>query len=199
MPGAPACRSSAVARSVRTILLVSAALTPLAVAPALAGAPPATPPAAADTGIRLPRPVHDVDPLRGVDLGLRPDRLRTSVVPGTATDDESVVGAVGPAGAPAAVVDTQRLVIDGAGNYIIRELGPARAAVGLDDTVPPALELGTGVWQGFSPGHRELAARLTLDPAIEAARLPLKVTLRWRDRSGGGGLLDPGGTAPADG
>src|SRR4051794_8757972 len=199
MPGAPACRSSAVARSVRTILLVSAALTPLAVAPALAGTPPATPAAAADTGIRLPRPVHDVDPLRGVDLGLRPDRLRTSVVPGSAADDERVVVALGPSGAPAAVVDTQRLVIDGAGNYIIRELGPARAAVGLDDTVPPVLELGTVVWQGFSPGHRELSARLTLDPGIEAARLPMKVGVRLRDATGRVRRLDAGSRAPADG
>src|SRR3954453_281898 len=197
MPGAPACRSSAIARSVRTILLALAPLTLLASAPTLAAA--VTAPAEGADQIRLPAPVRDVDPLQGVNLGLRPARLRKSVVPGTASDREDVVVAVGPTGAPTAVTDTQRLVINGAGNYIIRELGPARAAVGLDDTVPPVLELGTVVWQGFSPGHRELAARLTLDPAIEAARLPLKVTLRWRDRSGGGGLLDPGGTAPADG
>src|SRR3954453_9569793 len=201
MPGAPVCRSRSIARSVRPMLPAPAALTLLAVgttlAPAVAGA--GSPTAAHLDQIRLPAPVHDVDPLRNVDLGLRPDRLRTSVVPGMASDREDVVVAVGPSGAPVAVTDTQQLVIDGAGNYIVRELGPARAAIGLDDTVPPVLELGTVVWQGFSPGHRELSARLTLDPVIEAARLPLKVTLRWRDRSGGGGLLDPGGTAPADG
>jgi hypothetical protein len=201
MPGAPACRSRAIARSVRTILLASVGLTLLAVgptlAPALAGAGPAT--AARTDRIHLPAPVHDVDPLKGVDLGLRPDRLRTSVVPGTASDREDVVVAVGPTGAPAAVVDTQRLVIDGAGNYIVRELGPARAAVGLSDTVPPVLELGTVVWQGFSPGHRELSARLTLDPGIEAARLPLKVTLRLRESSGHVRALDAGGRVPADG
>ena len=201
MPGAPACRSRGTARSVRTILLASAALTLLAVgttlAPAAAGS--GSTPAAATDQIHLPAPVHDVDPLTGVDLGLRKDRLRKSVVPGTATDHEDVVVAVGPTGTPVAVTDTQQLVIDGAGNYIVRELGPARAAVGLNDTVPPVLELGTVVWQGFSPGHRELSARLTLDPGIEAARLPLKVTLRLRDQDGHVHVLDPGGRAPVDG
>src|SRR3954468_10601850 len=197
MPGGPACRSRAIARSVRTILLALAPLTLLASAPTLAGAV-AAPPEEADQ-LRLPAPVRDVDPLQGVNLGLRPDRLRKSVVPGTASDREDVVVAVGPTRAPTAVTDTQRLVINGAGNYIIRELGPARAAVGLNDTVPPVLELGTVVWQGFSPGHRELSARLTLDPGIEAARLPLKVSLRLRDSAGHVSALDPGGRVPADG
>ena len=63
--------------------------------------------------------------------------------------------------------DWMKYHTDGQGNYVIRELGPARAADGIGDTVPPVLELGTVVWQGFSPGRRELAARLTLDPTIE--------------------------------
>jgi hypothetical protein len=199
MSGAPACRSRAAARSVRTILLACSAITLLAVAPALGSPARQTAPAASSGGIRLPLPVHDVDPLQGVDLGLRKDRLRKSVVPGNATDREDVAVAVGPTGAPSSVTDTQRLVIDGAGNYIIRELGPARAAVSLNDTVPPVLELGTVVWQGFSPGHRELAARLTLDPGIEAGRLPLKVALQLRDSAGHTRPLDPGGRAPVDG
>ncbi|HET7310448.1 MAG TPA: hypothetical protein VFJ17_03895 [Mycobacteriales bacterium] len=201
MPGAPACRSRAAARSVRSILLASAAVTLLAVGPTLTAAASAaarTPATAAD-GIRLPVPVRDVDPLQGVNLGLRKDRLLKSVVPGTAVDREDVVVALGPGGAPAAVTDTQKLVINGAGNYIVRELGPARAAVGLGDTVPPVLELGTVVWMGFSPGHRALAARLTLDPGIEAARLPLKVSLQLRDDKGHLHALDPGGTAPVAG
>src|SRR3954447_11177223 len=197
MPGAPACRSSAIARSVRTILLALAPLTLLASAPTLAAA--VTAPAEEADQIRLPAPVRDVDPLQGVNLGLRPDRLRKSVVPGTASDREAVVVAVGPTGAPTAVTDTQRLVINGAGNYIIRELGPARAAVGLNDTVPPVLELGTVVWQGFSPGRRALSARLSLDPGIEAARLPLAVSFVFTDRSGGTRPLGPGAAAPAAG
>src|SRR3954471_8715504 len=197
MPGGPACRSRAIARSVRTILLALAPLTLLASAPTLATAVTAS--GGEADRIRLPAPVRDVDPLQGVNLGLRPDRLRKSVVPGTASDREDVVVAVGPTGAPTAVIDTQRLVINGAGNYIIRELGPARAALGLNETVPPVLELGTVVWQGFSPGRRELSARLTLDPGIEAARLPMKVTLRLRDSAGHVSALDPGGRAPANG
>src|SRR3954464_13818952 len=182
MPGAPACRDGPIARSVRTILLALAPLTLLASAPTLAAA--VTAPAQEADQLHLPAPVRDVDPLQGVNLGLRPDRLRKSVVPGTASDREAVVVAVGPTGAPTAVTDTQRLVINGAGNYIIRELGPARAAVGLNDTVPPVLELGTGVGEGFPPGHRELSARLALDPGIEAARLPMKVGVRLRDATG---------------
>src|SRR5439155_15518407 len=134
-----------------------------------------------------------------VNVHLRPDRLRTSSVPGPTTDREDVVVAVGPTGAAKTVTDTQHLVIHGAGNYIIRELGPARAAVSLGDTVPPVLELGTVVWQGFSPGRRELAARLTLDPGIEAARLPLRVAMRLRDGAGHEHPLAPGARAPVGG
>jgi len=201
MPGAPACRSRAAARSVRSILLTSALLTLVAVGPAL-GRPAvaARPvPLAAAAGIRLPIPVHDVDPLTNVNLGLRKDRLLKSVVPGTTSDREDVVVAVGPDGTPAEVTDTQRLVIDGAGNYIIRELGPAREAVGLGDTVPPVLELGTVVWQGFSPGRRALSARLTLDPGIEAARLPMSVRFAFVDKAGRSARLQPGARAPAAG
>jgi hypothetical protein len=155
--------------------------------------------APARSGIRLPVPVEGVDPLGGIDLGLRKDRLLKSAVPGPVRDDENVTVAVGPTGAPALVTDEQRLVITAAGNYIVRELGPARAAVGLGGTLPPVLELGTVVWQGFSPDRRALAARLTLDPGIEAARLPMRVSLTFTDTSGQRRPLRPGGRAPADG
>src|SRR3954447_18753200 len=135
MPGAPACRSRAIARSVRTILLALAPLTLLASAPTLAVA--VTAPAEDADQIRLPAPVRDVDPLQGVNLGLRTDRLRKSVGPGTASDREDVIVAGGPTRAATGVTDTQRRVINGADNYIIRERGPARAAVGLNDAVPP--------------------------------------------------------------
>jgi hypothetical protein len=147
----------------------------------------------------LPRPVREVDPLATPQLLLRPDRLLKSQVPGQAADREGVRVAIGPSGAPALVTDTQQLVIKGAGNYIIRELGPAREAVGLGGTVPPVLELGTVVWQGFSPGRRVLSARLTLDPGIEAARLPMSVRFAFADKDGKSGRLQPGGRAPAAG
>src|SRR4051812_26852696 len=152
------------------------------------------------SGLRLPAPVREVDPLATPQLGLRPDRLLTSQVPGAVRDTESVLASLGPTGAPAAVTDTQRLRITAQGNYIVRELGPARQAVGLGGSVPPVLELGTVVWQGFSPGHRELAARLTLDPGIEAARLPMRVQLQFH-AAGTGRVqpLGPGARAPTAG
>ena len=151
------------------------------------------------SGIALSRPVGNVDPLATPQLQLRKDRLRKSTVPGRVSDREDVRVALGPSGAPAAVTDTQRLVIRGAGNYIVRELGPARAAVGLGGTVPPVLELGTVVWQGFSPGTRALSARLTLDPGIEAARLPLSVRFDFHDAAGHARPLLPGAEAPTAG
>ena len=156
-------------------------------------------PAADQHRLSLPAPVREVDPLATPQLLLRPDRLLKSQVPGRALDREAVRVSLGPSGAPETVTDTQHLVINGAGNYIVRELGPAREAVGLGDTVPPVLELGTVVWQGFSPGQRALAARLTLDPGIEAARLPMSVRFAFADKAGKSAPLQPGGRAPTAG
>src|SRR5437764_6138278 len=194
MSGARACRRHAPAGSILAIVLTAGSLA-LGAVPSSSAAVTASRP----HGIRLPAPVREVDPLTNVNLNLRPDRLRTSHVPGTTSDREDVVVEVGPTGAPTRVLDTQRLVIHGQGNYVIRELGPARAADGIGDTVPPVLELGTVVWQGFSPGRRELAARLTLDPTIEAARLPMQVRLSLERPDGSSNPWGPAGRAPADG
>ena len=174
----------------------------LGAAPALAAARPdaAAAPALTSAGIALVQPVRNVDPLAGaLGFGLRKDRLLKSVVPGPVANTEALTVAVGPTGAPAVVTDLQQLVISAAGNYIVRELGPARRAVGLGDTVPPVLELGQVVWQGFSPGTRTLRAELTLDPGIEAGRLPMSVRIGFRDRQGHPRSLRPGGVAPSDG
>ena len=173
------------------VLVATVVGTALQLAPALAAPPPRA-------GIALLQPVRDVDPLQG-SFGLRKDRLLKSVVPGPVVNREQLTVGVGPSGAPAVVTDLQRLDITAAGNYIIRELGPARRAEGLGDTVPPVLELGQVVWQGFSPGRRSLSARLTLDPAIEAHRLPMTVQLAFTDRHGKHPRLQPGGRAPTDG
>src|SRR6476646_11639403 len=120
-------RRALAAVGVLAALTVGAALQ---IAPAVAAQP-------APMGIPLLEPVRDVDPLQGaVNLGLRKDRLLKSVVPGPVTNTEQLTVGVGPTGAPAVVVDLQQLVIGAAGNYIIRELGPARRADGLGDTVP---------------------------------------------------------------
>jgi hypothetical protein len=176
------------------------AATALGCAPALAAYPAGTRPGPDAAGIPLTTPVRDVDPLAGaLGLGLRKDRLLKSVVPGPVVNSEQLTVAVGPTGAPALVTDTQQLLITRPGNYIVRELGPARKAEGLGDTVPPVLELGQVVWQGFSPNTRTLRARLTLDPGLEAHRLPMAVSLRFRDTRGRAGALSPGARAPADG
>src|SRR4051794_18229547 len=112
------------------------ALAALAATPAAYGVSSAPRP----TRIPLLAPIRDVDPLQSAaSLGFRKDRLLKSVVPGPVRTTEQVTVAVGPAGVPVRVVDLQQLVITRAGNYIIRELGPARKADGLDDTVPPVL------------------------------------------------------------
>src|SRR3954453_16345699 len=173
-------RRALAAVGVLAMLGLGAALT---IAPAVAARP--TP-----ADIPLLQPVRDVDPLQGaLHLGLRKDRLLKSVVPGPVVNSEQLTVAVGPTGAPVVVTDLQQLVITAAGNYIIRELGPARRAVGLGDTVPPVLELGQVVWQGFSPGPRALTARLPLDPGIESHRLPMSVQLLFTDRGGHHHLL----------
>ena len=198
MPGVSASRGH---RVVRAVGLSAVALLGFGYggSASASGSRPVQAPAHTATGIPLLQPVHGVDPLANVNLGLRPDRLKKSIVPGPVDDLEQVRVLVGPSGAPAAVTDRQQLVLHSAGNYVVRELGPARAAIGLGNTVPPVLELGTVVWQGFSPGARSLSALLTLDPGIEATRLPMKVGLQFRNAAGRVLPLRPGAAAPADG
>ncbi|MDX6273839.1 MAG: hypothetical protein QOJ92_1049 [Frankiales bacterium] len=131
--------------------------------------------------------------------GTLPDRLRVSRAPGPVDDRDQVDVALGPEGQPARVTVEQRLRITGTGDYGIYERGPARRADALDDTSPPVAKLGTVVWQGFSPGRRDLAARLTLDPGIEALRLPLGVRLEYVDALGAPQPLGAGGTVPGPG
>ncbi len=153
--------------------------------------------AAVQQGLALPRPLGGLPVVGGV--GLTKDRLLTSRAPGPVANREAVTVALGPDGTPAAVTVEQRLSITGVGDYQIRERGPARGAEGIGDTVPPVLKLGTVVWQGFSPGRRELAARLTLDAGLEAARLPLAVRAEFTTRDGRRTPLGPGGRVPEPG
>ncbi len=135
---------------------------------------------------------------RAQDLALlrevraRADRVLVSNVPGPVVNDELVLVGLSGSGSPERVLIEQRLSLTGTGDYNVRERGPARASEALGDEPPPVTKFGAVVWQGFSPGARELAARLTLDPAIEAARLPLEVTVS-------GTPLSPGGLVPAAG
>lgn len=56
---------------------------------------------------------------------------------------------------------------------------------------------GAVSWQGFSPGRRDLAARLTLDPLIEAEHLPLSIKVTFTGTAGTTSL--DGGRIPSAG
>ncbi|MCW2544716.1 MAG: hypothetical protein JWM40_2268, partial [Frankiales bacterium] len=181
-------RSSGVVAGV--LLLLSPALASAAPT-SVAGAAP-TSVAAADT-IQLPTPeaaqVQSAKLI--VAVGGRPDRLLASDVPGPVINDEVVHVGLGNDGSVRAVVADQRLRLTGEGDYAVRERGPARSATSLTGEPPPVTRRGAVVWQGFSPGRRDLAARLALDPQIEATRLPLTVALRFAPQ-GAGRLLKGG-------
>lgn len=149
--------------------------------------------------LKLPAPAT-AGLISGVDIGLPPDRLLVSKVPGTIRDDEQVYIDVSGDGTPAKVEVQQRLSIVGTGDYVVRERGPARAAVPIGDGPAPVLQRGTVVWQGFSPGRRDLAATLSLDAGLEAARLPLSVGLSFQPADGGPARpLEIGGKIPGPG
>ena len=148
--------------------------------------------------IVLPKPVSTLPTFSGI--GLRPDRRLVSSVPGDVRTTEDVTVALAGDGTPATVVLDEHLHLTGVGNYLIYERGPAREARPLGDSIPPVLKLGTVIWQGFSPGSRDLAARLHLDPALEAERLPLRATLSFLPKGGGATQsLRPGGDVPGPG
>ena len=155
-------------------------------------------PAAADT-LQLPTPAaaQDLDLLGQV--GARPDRVLVSVVPGPVRNDEVVLAGLDGAGTLQRVLLEQRLLLTGKGDYQVRERGPARAAEALGDEPAPVTKFGAVVWQGFSPGERELAARLTLDPVLEAARLPLAVAVTFTGADGVPSALGAGGAVPGPG
>ena len=146
--------------------------------------------------LELPSPAEqraqDVQLLR--EVGARADRVLVSVVPGPVVNDEVVLVLLDGSGTPQRVLVEQRLALSGTGDYQVRERGPARASEALGEEPAPVTKFGAVVWQGFSPGARDLAARLTLDPVLEAPRLPLQVTAAYD-----GGPLGPGGAVPAAG
>ena len=158
-------------------------------------------PAAADTLLLpLPGAAQVQDPTLCPVVGCLPDRLLKSVVPGPVHSVEVVRVAVDPQGTPAGVTLEQRLLLSGRGDYQVRERGPARSARSLSDLDPPITKFGAVVWQGFSPGSRELAAELTLDAGLEAARLPLGLQLSFRPADGGPARpLGPVGRLPGAG
>lgn len=157
-------------------------------------------PALADTLV-LPTPEAALVQQRDLILavGGQPDRLLKSDVPGPVVNDEVVTVGLGGDGSVAQVGADQRLTLTGVGDYAVRERGPARSAVSLSAENPPITRRGAVVWQGFSPGRRDLAARLVLDPALEGPRVPLTVAVAFTGADGKPTSLAPGGHVPAAG
>jgi len=84
--------------------------------------------------------------------------------------------ALDPRGAPFAVRATQRLDVGVQGDYFFTIGAPVldvEAAPGSAST--PGLRADSILWTGFNPGHRTLIARATLDPALAAPSLPLRI------------------------
>jgi hypothetical protein len=129
----------------------------------------------------------------------RPDRLLRSDVPGPVVNDEVVRVGIGGDGGVRTVQADQRLELTGEGDYAIRERGPARSASSLSAEPPPITRRGAVVWQGFSPGRRDLAARLVLDPLIESSHLPLTVSVAFAPRDGRPLEVLDGGHIPGPG
>jgi hypothetical protein len=155
-------------------------------------------PAAADT-LPLPTPATAQDVALLNEVGARADRVLVSVVPGPVRNDEVVLAGLDGTGTPQRVLLEQRLLLTGKGDYQVRERGPARASEALGDEPAPVTKFGAVVWQGFSPGERELAARLTLDPVLEAPRLPLAVAVSFTGADGVPATLGAGGQVPGAG
>ena len=147
----------------------------------------------ADT-LPLPEPAGEV-PIPREAVADRPERLRSSQVPGRVDDTERIEVRLGPDGVPAAVTVTQRLALHGRGQFIVWQRSSATDVEALDDTTPPVLKREAVIWQGFVNGRKDLAARLTLDPVIEHELLPVRVTVGWS----GPGSIAPGGALPGPG
>src|SRR4051812_32707506 len=84
-------------------------------------------------------------------VGATPERCKKSKVPGPVVNHEIVLVGLDGSGTPVRVQLEQRLVLTKVGDYVIRERGPARSAVGLiADSDPPNTKLGAVVFQGFT-------------------------------------------------
>ncbi|MGZ4256434.1 MAG: hypothetical protein ACXVRE_01560 [Gaiellaceae bacterium] len=86
---------------------------------------------------------------------------------------------VDPEGRVARVVDHQRLLVRGKGDYQVAISAPVadvRAGAGSDSE--PGLRADQVLWAGFSPGRKVLAADVILRPRATAAYLPVRLRVR---------------------
>jgi hypothetical protein len=111
----------------------------------------------------------------GNSLTSEPGEVR---VPGSLDNAVAVRVGLAQDGKPISVVAVQRMTIRGLGDFRFVVPAPAVAAVPAAGSQSlPGLRRAGIVWQGFSPGKRVLAARMTLRPAQAAAGLPLRVSV----------------------
>jgi len=147
------------------------------------------------TLLRLPTGADAVPAASGISSALGDTNLQV-LLPGPVSDRELVQVGVAPDGAVRSVRVRQRLSIHGVGDFAFELPGPAADVTALPDSdTSPGLRSGTVIWEGFSAGRKRLAAAVTLKPASERARLPLRVEIAAS--VDGRPLTGTGGTNPA--
>ncbi len=102
--------------------------------------------------------------------------------PGPVTVSEAVALGVRPDGSSGPVTVRRRVVIDGTGDFIVELPLDAADVVPANATSRPGLRQGTLLWEGFTPGRRELAADATLLGRAAAQRMPVAVRGTTRGR-----------------
>jgi hypothetical protein len=154
---------------------------PLAALAALATLVPAG--SAAASGFWLPSPNDPVTPPPPLRPGAAAQSTSELKVPGRVDTSELVVVGVGRDGRPARITATQRLQINGTGDYSFVIPAPATSVVPGpgSDSQPGLRDVGI-IWQGFSDHDRVLSATATLRPAAASSGLPLRVRIE-RDGS----------------
>ena len=111
----------------------------------------------------------------GPQLSAEPGEIR---VPGTLANVEAVRAGLAQDGSPVSVVVIQHMTIKGLGDFRFVVPAPATRAVSVFGSRSlPGLRQAGIVWQGFSPGSRELGARITLRTSRAVGGLPMLVSV----------------------
>ena len=151
--------------------LVVAALALALAAPAFAAAPPRV--------VSLPWPptvLPRTPPLAPKTSGVLP--LPPQFL-GQLDNRERVVVGLEENGTPHSVRVLQTIVVKRLGNYVFTVPAPVRSVEpGPGTESPPGRRQNQILWQGFSPGHRVLAAWADLRPAESVGSLPLRVRVQ---------------------
>ncbi len=102
-------------------------------------------------------------------------------------NNQRVLVGVDETGSPSSVRVRQRLDVGGRGDYQFAISGPIEDVLrGPGSDSDPGLRADQVLWAGFSPGHKVLAADVTLRPGEAAQYLPLRLGL---ERTGDGVTL----------